>query len=104
MPDSKGFLKECLVRLGTGIKGLFLRADAGFYSSNFLKCLERRRVWYAVAAKLYPAIPAQLAGVGCRDIGSGVEVGEFQYQGSGWKKGAPGVVPELSLEAGIPGG
>jgi hypothetical protein len=84
--DSKGFLKECLVRLGAGVKELFLRADSGFYSDNFLKCLERRRIWYAVVAKLYPAIQAQLAGLEYRDIGSGVEVAEFQYQGLGWKK------------------
>jgi len=84
--DSKWFLKECLVRLGAGIKELFLRADSGFYSDDFLKCLERRRIWYAVVAKLYPAIQAQLAGLEYRDIGSGVEVGEFRYQGLGWKK------------------
>jgi hypothetical protein len=86
MQDSKGFLKECLVRLGAGVKELFLRADSGFYSDNFLKCLERRRIWYTVVAKLYPAIQAQLAGLEYRDIGSGVEVAEFQYQGLGWKK------------------
>ena len=87
--DSKGFLRECLVRLGTGIKELFLRADSGFYSDNFLRYLEGKRwmaMWYAVVARLYPAIQAQLAGLAYRDIGSGVEVGEFRYQGLGWKK------------------
>lgn len=98
--DSKGFLKECLDKLGTGIKELFLRADSGFYSSNFLKCLERRGIWYAVVAKLYPAIQAQLAGLEYRDIGSGVEVGEFQYQGLGWKKARRMVVIREEIEEG----
>lgn len=88
MQDSKGFLKECLARLGTGIKELFLRADSGFYSHSFLRYMEGKRgmrIRYAVVAKLYPAIQAQLAGLGYRDIGSGVEVGEFRFQGLGWK-------------------
>ena len=41
--DARGFLKECLVRLGGGIKELFLRADSGFYCDNFLRYLEGKR-------------------------------------------------------------
>jgi hypothetical protein len=87
--DSKGFLRECLARLGAGIKELFLRADSGFYSDNFLRYIEGKRgmaIWYAIVVRLYPAIQARVAGLAYRDIGSGVEVGEFQYQGLGWKK------------------
>jgi len=101
--DSKGFLRECLVRLGAGIKELFLRADSGFYCDNFLRYLEGKRgmaIWYAVVAKLYPAIQAQLAGLAYRDIGSGVEVGEFQYQGLGWKKARRMVVIRKEIAEG----
>jgi len=88
LQGAKGFLQECLARLPRALKELFLRADSGFYSDSFLRCLEgkSRRIRYAVVAKLYPAIQAQLAGVEYRDIGGGVEVGEFCYQGLGWKK------------------
>jgi hypothetical protein len=101
--DSKGFLKECLARLGAGIKELFLRADSGFYSDNFLRYLEGKRgmrIRYAVVAKLYPAIQAQLAGLGYRDIGSGVEVGEFRYQGLRWKKARRMVVIREEIKEG----
>ena len=101
--DGRGFLKECLVRLGGGIKELFLRADSGFYCDNFLRYLEGKRgmaIWYAVVAKLYPAIQAHLAGLAYRDIGSGVEVGEFQYQGLGWKKARRMVVIRKEIAEG----
>jgi len=98
--DSKRFLKECLARLPSGVKELFLRADSGFYSKDFLKCLERNRTWYAVVARLYPTIQAQLAGVEYRDIGSGVEVGEFGYQGLGWKKPRRMIVIREEIEEG----
>lgn len=98
-----GFLRECLVRLPCGVKELFLRADSGFYSDGFLRCLEDKRdkrIKYAVVVKLYPAIQAQLAGVEYRDIGGGVEVGEFRYQGLGWKEARRMVVIREEIKEG----
>jgi len=82
----RGFLRECLAQLPPERKGVFLRADSGFHGDNFLRCLERREIKYAVAVKLYPAIQAQLGGVEYHDIGGGVEVAELRYQAAGWKK------------------
>lgn len=82
----KGFLRECLAQLPPGIKELFLRADSGFFGDNFLRPLERAKIRYAVAAKLYPTLQAQLGGVEYRDIGGGVEVGELMYRAVDWKK------------------
>lgn len=96
----KGFLRECLAWLPSGVKELFLRADSGFYSDSFLRSLERRRIRYTVAVKLYPGIQAQLSGVEYRDIGGGVEVGEFRYQGPGWKEGRRMVVIREEIKEG----
>jgi len=80
------FLRECLERVPGEVKEIFLRADSGFFDDKFLSKVERREVKYAVAAKLYSTIQVMLAGVGYRDIGDGVEVGEFFYQGHKWKE------------------
>ncbi len=58
---------------------LYLRADSGFYSFEFLRLLEKRRIKYAIAVKLYNTIQIQLAGLDYRPIGGGVEVAEFEY-------------------------
>ena len=50
------FLKECLKRLPCGIKEVFLRADSGFFDGKFLDKVERRRIKYAIAVKLYSTI------------------------------------------------
>lgn len=96
----KGFLRECLSWLPSGVKELFVRADSGFYSDSFLRSLEGRHIEYAVAAKLYPAIQAQLGGVEYRAIGGGVEAGEFPYQGPGWKKARRMVVIREEIKEG----
>lgn len=98
-----GFLRECLGRLHGDLKELFVRADSGFYSASFLRYLEGkrdRRIRYAVVVKLYPAIQAQLAGVAYRDIGGGIEVGEFRYQAPGWKKARRMVVIREEIKEG----
>jgi hypothetical protein len=98
-----GFLRECLGRLPGGVKELFVRADSGFYSVSFLRYLEGkrgRRIRYAVVVKLYPTIQAQLAGVDYRDIGDGIEVGEFRYQAPGWKKARRMVVIREEIKEG----
>jgi hypothetical protein len=72
-------LKECLQLIPPSILQLYLRADSGFYSFNFLNFLNKRDIWYAVSVKPYSALQAQLGGLRYRDIGGGVEVSEFEY-------------------------
>jgi len=80
------FLRECLKKLPGELKEIFLRADSGFFDDKFLKKAEKRGIKYAIAAKLYGTIQKMLAGVSYRDIGDGVEVGEFYYQGYKWEE------------------
>ena len=95
-----GFLKQCLKRLPGEIKEIFLRADSGFFDSNFLSELDKRGIKYAIAAKLYGTIQMMLGGVSYRDIGGGVEVGEFYYQGHKWKKARRMVVIRQEIKEG----
>ena len=82
---AKSFLKECLKLLPKGIRKLRARGDSGFFDEDFLEELERRRVEYAIAAKLYRPIQYLLAGLEYRDIGGGRSVAKLRYRGS-WKK------------------
>ena len=82
---AKGFLKECLKMLPKGRKNIRARGDSGFFDGGFLGELERRRMEYAIAAKLYASIQYLLGGLDYRDIGDGIAVAEFRYQGN-WKK------------------
>lgn len=72
-------LKECLRLIPQSVLQLYLRADSGFYSFDFLNFLNQRDIRYAISVKLYSAIQAQLGGLRYRDIGGGVEVSEFEY-------------------------
>jgi hypothetical protein len=73
------FLRDCLKLIPKGVMQLYLRADSGFYSFDFLSLLEKKQIKYAVVAKLYHTIQMQLGGLDYRDIGDGVEVAEFEY-------------------------
>ena len=72
-------LRECLQLIPQSVRQLYLRADSGFYSFDFLSFLNQRDIRYAVSVKLYGTIQAQLGGLKYRDIGGGVEVSEFEY-------------------------
>jgi len=95
-----GFLKECLKRLPCVIKEIFLRGDSSFFDDKFLNELERRRIKYAIAVKLYSTIQARLGGIVYWDIGGGIEVGEFLYQGYKWQKARRMVVIREEIREG----
>lgn len=72
-------LRDCLRLVPKHIRQLYLRADSGFFSFDYLSFLEKHWIKYAVVAKLYGPIQMQLGGLKYRDIGYGVEVSEFAY-------------------------
>ncbi len=73
------FLKTCLGLIPKWVIQLYVRADSGFYSFEFLNFLEKRWVKYAVAVRLYSTIQMKLGGLDYRPIGGGVEVAEFEH-------------------------
>lgn len=46
------FIKECFAKLPKRVWKVFVRADSGFFSGDFLYCLEKRKASYLVKAKL----------------------------------------------------
>ena len=72
-------LKGCLRLIAQPAPQLYLRADSGFYSFEFLSFLEKRGIKYAIAVKLYNTIQMQLGGLNYRAIGDGVDVAEFNH-------------------------
>ncbi len=96
---AKGFLKECLRMLPQRIRNIRARGDSSFFGGGFLGELEKGRIEYAIAAKLYASIQYLLGGLDYRDIGDGIAVGEFRYQGS-WKKARRMVVIREALREG----
>ncbi|MBI2488018.1 MAG: IS1380 family transposase [Deltaproteobacteria bacterium] len=82
----KRFVEECLKKIPEGIREIYLRADSGFYDGDFLDCLEKNGILYAIVVKLYPWIQMELIGLKYRDIGGGVSVSEMRYTGIGWKE------------------
>ena len=95
-----GFLKECLKRLPGEVKEIFLRGDSSFFDNKFLSKAEEKGIKYAIAAKLYSTIQVMLGGVSYRDIGGGIEVGEFYYQGYKWKRARRMVVIREEIKEG----
>ena len=79
------FLRECLRLLPKGVRKVRVRGDSSFFAGEFLEELEKRGIEYAIAAKLYEPIQRCLGGLEYWDIGGGISVAEFCYQGS-WKQ------------------
>jgi hypothetical protein len=75
---AEDLVKQCLRLIPQHIRQLYLRADSGFFAYNFLRLLESKHIKYAVVAKLYQTIQAELGGLDYHDIG-GVAVSEFEY-------------------------
>ncbi len=73
------FLKTCLALIPKWVMQLYVRADSGFYCFEFLWFLEKVRIKYAVAVRLYHALQLKLCGLDYRPIGGGVEVAEFEH-------------------------
>jgi hypothetical protein len=97
---AEAFLDEALHRLPPHTKVETVRADSGFFISDFLAHLEARDLNYAVAVRMQPPIRRAIAGVQTwRSFGRGVEVCELPWQPFRWT--APRrlvVVRELLLE------
>jgi hypothetical protein len=97
--EAKGFLRECLKILPQRIKNIRARGDSSFSHGAFLEEMEKQGIEYALAAKLYAPSQYLLGGLDYRDIGDGIAVGEFGYQGS-WEKERRMVVIREAIKEG----
>jgi len=80
------FLAETLAKLPSGWRLYALRADAGFFVTELLDCLEARRLPYAIAVRMNRLVHRQIVGLSTwRPFGPGLEVAETRYQGLQWR-------------------
>lgn len=79
------FLAETLARLPAAYRLYALRADAGFFVTEFLDALEARGLPYAIAVRMNRLVHRQVVGLTTwRPFGPGLEVAETRYQALRW--------------------
>jgi hypothetical protein len=78
------FLQETFEVLADKTVGL-LRADSGFYRKDVMDWLEQRDIDYILAIKMYPSLKLSIREkVKWYESDSGLQMGEFLYQGKDW--------------------
>lgn len=97
------FLDETIQILGDKKIGL-LRADSGFYSNDNLDKLEKLKIEYIISAKKRPEIRYEIGAINewvplesSNGTATGIELGEMNYMGGGWKKPRRMVVVRQSV-------
>ena len=82
----KAFLAETLAQLPADFRRYALRADAGFFVTEFLVELERRALPYAIAVRMNPHLRRTVAGIKqWTPFARGLEAAETSYQAYGWQ-------------------
>jgi hypothetical protein len=81
----EAFLAETLATLPHDYRLYALRADSGFFVTEFLATLESRGLPYAIAVRMNRLVHRQLVGLTAwRSFGPGLEVVEKSYQALRW--------------------
>lgn len=83
---ANAFLAETLARLGDQ-RVYALRADSGFFVSEFLDDLERRNLPYAIAARMVPHLKRAIVGIKqWTPFATGLEAAEVHFETPGWAR------------------
>jgi hypothetical protein len=81
-----GFLAETLARLPETFRLYALRADSGFFVSEFLDDLEVRGLPYAIVVRMTRIVQSQIVGIrNWTSFAPGLEAAETTYQALGWR-------------------
>jgi hypothetical protein len=81
------FLDETLALLPADMAVRFLRADSGFGVEPFLRRVEDKGLFYAVAARFSLGLKRLVAGItDWREIEAGITVSETAFQALGWSR------------------
>ena len=81
----KAFLAETLARVPADFRFYAVRADSGFFLSEFLEELERRALPYAIAVRMNPLLRRAVAGIRqWQPFAPGLEAAETSYSAHGW--------------------
>ena len=82
----KSFMAETLARLPADFRLYALRADSGFFISEFLAYLEEHLLPYAIAVRMDPRIKRAVAGLRqWTPFAPGLAAAQTKYQALGWK-------------------
>jgi hypothetical protein len=84
--------------LPKSIRRLRLRADAGFYSHEFLSALEKDKVTYCLAGRTSERMKREVPGLEYQALDDKWALGEYCYQGAEWKQPRRMVVVRERLE------
>jgi hypothetical protein len=78
-------LAETLARLPQDFRLYAVRADSGFFVSEFLEELERRALPYVIVVRMNPRLRRAVAGIRqWQSFAPGLEAGEPTYRAHGW--------------------
>jgi Transposase DDE domain group 1 len=81
----KAFLAETLARLPQDFRIYAVRADSGFFVSEFLEELERHALPYVIVVRMNPLLRRAVAAIGqWQPFAPGLEAGETTYCAHGW--------------------
>jgi hypothetical protein len=81
----KAFLAETLARLPQDFRLYAVRADSGFFVSEFLEELERRALPYVIVVRMNPLLRRAVAAIRqWQPVAPGLEAGETTYCAHGW--------------------
>jgi Transposase DDE domain group 1 len=79
-------LKACFAKIPAGVRSVIVRADKGFYDHGLVEWLEAGKAGFVVVARLTGPIKRRLAHLRYTSPSRGVEVAEFRYQPTRWRR------------------
>jgi DDE family transposase len=80
-------LEACFAKLPAGVRSVIVRADKGFYDHKLVELLEAHKASFVIVARLTGPIKRRLAHLRYTTPSPAVEVAEFRYQPSAWRRG-----------------
>lgn len=89
--------------LPEGMRRLRLRADAGFFSHEFVSALEKDKVLYCLAARTNERMKREVPGLQYEALGDKWAVAEYWYQGDKWARARRIIVVRERLDPKNPG-
>lgn len=88
VPLAIELLTRALAKLPPSVREVRVRADAAFLDGDLIDFLERKRIRYAIVARLTPRLKARLGGLRFKRVVGDLAVAEFAYQPMEWKRPA----------------
>src|SRR5229473_2740286 len=85
-------LTACFAKIPAGVRSVIVRADKGFYDHGLVEWLEAGKASFVVVARLTGPIKRRLAHLRYTSPSRGVEVAEFRYQPTRWRRSCRFVV------------